>query len=330
VKDVLRSIEMSVTRQALRRITRAGAYSVYFVVMNVFLAANMLIEMSWLFLHPGNVTSSGDWFSGTDVYLRNWFGLPPRAKKAKEQEPDMNEVIDSGEPDYLWSENAHWILSVYEPWERGDGYSEEVVREAEAVIGTQLPELLRSFYRSWGRREEMIGYRDYLILPDARLVFPDAVVIAVENQGTIYWSILRNSLADSNPSVYSAEIDWSDGTDTPNIGPWRLSHEHVSDFLDGLILGHAFVKGAVHGAHAYTLLSRSVQYEVVASRKYPEKEISSTPWRGITGDTERRWSVFVGDGIIIDCSWSLSVAANSAGKIDEVADLLQVSWQDRW
>ena len=30
------------------------------------------------------------------------------------------------------------------------------------------------------------------------------------------------------------------------------------------------------------------------------------------------------------CLWFLSVAANSDEKIDEVADLLQVVWQDRW
>jgi hypothetical protein len=45
-------------------------------------------------------------------------------------------------------------------------------------------------------------------------------------------------------------------------------------------------------------------------------------------DMERRWAVFVGDGVISDCSWGFWVAANSAGTIDDGADLLQVSWQE--
>jgi hypothetical protein len=105
------------------------------MVMYAALAANMLIEMSWLFLHPSNVTSSSAWLGSMDSNLRYWLGLPPGTKKekTKEQEPDMNEVTDGGEPNYFWSENASWILSVCKPWERGDGYSEEAISEAEAT-----------------------------------------------------------------------------------------------------------------------------------------------------------------------------------------------------
>jgi hypothetical protein len=99
-----------------------------------------------------------------------------------------------------------------------------------------------------------------------------------------------------------------------------------------LVLAHAFAKGAPHGAYTQpcTLRDRNVQNEVAVSGKYPEREINPAPWWGIAADMERRWSVFVGDGLIIDCSWSLLVAANSDEKIDEVADLLHITWQDRW
>jgi hypothetical protein len=191
---------------------------------------------------------------------------------------------------------------------------------------------LRSFYRSWGRRDDLTRSRERLTLPDERLIFPDAVVICIENQGTIFWSILRESFAAPDPPVYFGDVIWSDDNDTPSVGPWRLSHERVSDFLDALVLAHTFAKGASHGAYAepYTYENRNLQHEVAISGKYTEKVIRSVPW-GITPDAmERRWPVFVGDGVIIDCSWGLWVAANNAGKIDEVADLLQISWQDRW
>ncbi len=325
---------MSALHRVLRSIKRASAYAAYFMAMHTALAAYTLIEMSWFLLHPGNVTSSSDWLVSADSNLRYWLGLPPRVKreKAKEQELYMNEAIDGGEPDYLWSENAHWILSVYEPWERGDGYSEEAVSEAETLIGTRLPDRLRSFYRSWGKREDITGSRDYLILPDARLVFPNAVVIAVENQGTIYWSILRNSVAEPNPPVQFAEIDWSDGTDTPNVGPWRLSHGHVSDFLDGLAVSHAFAKGAIRGAGAHTSASEThrQRQQINDLGQWAEVEINSVPWTIIPDSMKRRWPVFVGDGVVIDFSFGVLLAANNDEKVDEVADLLQVLWQDRW
>ena len=243
----------------------------------------------------------------------------------------MKEVIDGGEPHYLWSENASWILAVFDPWGQGAGYSEEAVSEAEAIVGTRLPDCLRAFYRSWGRRDDLTRSRERLILPDARFTFPDAVVICIENQGTIFWAILRESLAAPDPPVYFGEAAWDDD-DTPSVGAWRLSHEHVSDFLDALVLAHTFAKGAAHGAHAlpYTYGHRDLRQEVADSGKYAERVIRSVPW-GIVPDTmERRWSVFVGNGVIVDCSLGIWVATNSDEKIDEVADLLQISWQERW
>jgi hypothetical protein len=61
-----------------------------------------------------------------------------------------------------------------------------------------------------------------------------------------------------------------------------------------------------------------------------KRVIRSVPWGIIPDDMERRWSVFVGNGAIVDSSRGLWVAATSGEKIDEVADLLQISWQDRW
>jgi len=49
---------MSVARRTLQLLTRAGTYIVYFGAMNAALAASMLIEMSWVLVHPGNATSS--------------------------------------------------------------------------------------------------------------------------------------------------------------------------------------------------------------------------------------------------------------------------------
>ena len=94
--------------------------------------------------------------------------------------------------------------------------------EAEAMVGTRLPERLRSFYRSWGRRDDLTRSRERLILPDVRFTFPDAVVICIENQGTIFWAILRESLADPDPPVYFGDVIWHDD-DTPSVGAWRLS-----------------------------------------------------------------------------------------------------------
>jgi hypothetical protein len=327
---------MSAPRRGIWLVTRAGAHIVYFAVMYVALGILFALFFIAMFFQPDfhyhALAWNGRMSFVLEPNLRYWLNLPPRVKKTKEQEPDMNEVIDGGEPNYLWSENAIWILSVCEPWERGDGYSEEVVSEAEALIGIRLPERLRSFYRSWGRRDDLTRSRENLILPDVRLIFPDAVTICVENQGTIFWSILRESLADVDPPVYFGDVDWSTGDDTPSVGAWRLSHERVSDFLDALVLAHTFAKGALHGACAqsYTYGHRDLRREIAGSEKYAEKVIRSVLWGVVPDDMERRWSVFVGDGVVIDCSLGVWIAANSDYQIDEVANFLQITWQERW
>ena len=62
---------------------------VYFVAMYAALAVFMLIEMSWLFLHPGNVTSShAPGLVVVDSNLRYWLGLPPGIKKEKTREQE--------------------------------------------------------------------------------------------------------------------------------------------------------------------------------------------------------------------------------------------------
>jgi hypothetical protein len=322
---------MSAPRRALWLLTRAGAYIVHFIALFVAVGIQYTLIYTWVFVQPayGDIWS---WLMNLDTYLRSRLRLPPGTKKAKEQEPGVKEVLDGGVSDFLWSANAAWILAVFEPWEPGNGQSEEAIRGAEATIGARLPERLRSFYRSWGRREDITGSRDYLILPDERLVFSDAVVIAVENQGTIYWSILRESLSDPDPPVHFAEIDWSDGSDTPSVGPWRLSHERVSDFLDALVLAHAFAKGAVHGADAPISANdlNNLMRKIAISAQWTEIVIRSVPWSIIPDGMERRWSVFVGDSVVIDCSFGLLIAANSDDKIDAVANDLQIAWQDRW
>src|SRR5262249_44265587 len=105
-----------------------------------------------------------------------------------------------------------------------------------------------------------------------------------------------------------------------------------SDFLDALILAHAFAKGALHGAYAqpHTYGDKNLRHEVATRGNYAEKVIRSVPWGIIPDAMEQQWSAFVGDGVIVDCMWFLWVAPNSDEKIDEVADLLQISWQDRW
>src|SRR5262245_50634130 len=49
-----------------------------------------------------------------------------------------------------WSQQALHIRSLYRPWRSGDDYALEEIAPAEARLGIQLPEPLRSYYQHWG------------------------------------------------------------------------------------------------------------------------------------------------------------------------------------
>ncbi len=103
-----------------------------------------------------------------------------------------------------WSKQSAHIRTLYAPWQPGDGYEESVIAAAENRLVMHLPDPLRSFYQSWGKRKDMTRLNHLLPGPaevDSATRCPH---FCVENQVTSYWAIRREDLEKANPPVVKA------------------------------------------------------------------------------------------------------------------------------
>jgi hypothetical protein len=226
---------------------------------------------------------------------------------------------------FMWSEHASHVTSLYRPWRPGDGYPAEVILKAEASLGIRLPKTLCAFYQSWGAREDLTQIRDTLLAPQELTFHSDALVFCTENQSVLYWAILQQSLAEDNPPVHFAEVTWGQSNDQPEIGPWQMSHERVSDFLDALAYGHAFAGGALHGGRSHEPVDeRRVE---LLQQNWQQVKIRSVRWGFIPDPVaERSWPLYIRDGQAIDWFWHFSAAVHAPNDLDEIAQILGLTW----
>src|SRR5258706_7718472 len=111
----------------------------------------------------------------------------------------------SGLMDLDWSEQSPHIRTLYRPWQQGDGYEEDVIAAAEARCGVRLSVTLRSFYRMWGRRQDLTRMNEVLLAPDEWVVHAGALIFCVENQSCWYWALPLAALTQADPPVVQAE-----------------------------------------------------------------------------------------------------------------------------
>lgn len=227
-----------------------------------------------------------------------------------------------------WSEHAEHVQTLFAPWRPGDGYAEDDVRAAETLLSITLPATLRAFYRAWGRRDDLARRSDRLLAPGELFVESGALVLCVENQAVLYWAIPCEALAADDPPVCFARLAWAADGEEPDVGPWELSHDHVSDFLDGLAYHHAFCGDAMHGGtsreHADARRLARVKLH------WRESIIRSAPWGLIPDSTPRSWPIYIRDGQAIVWSDRFLAAARSPEDLDQIAQVVELSWQRRW
>jgi len=230
--------------------------------------------------------------------------------------PDLRVASEGG---FAWSANAPHIQSLFAPWQLGDGYSEAVIRRGETALGQRFPEPLRSFYRSWGTRKDLVYLHNHLLGPHAILVRSQTLIIGVENQGVVYWGVRWVDLAQENPPVY-----WAYNQETAL--EWTLSQPHLSDFLDTLMYTHAFGGGALHGG-----LPRRVSDPTLLDRHWRRIEVPTVPMDWAPDAVEMSpWPIYVRDGQAIERGVLGGVAARTPEDLEEIAQILDTTWAKRW
>lgn len=239
-----------------------------------------------------------------------------------------------------WSEKSPHIRTLYRPWQIGDGYEEADLVAAEAKLGIRLPAPLRSFYRAWGRRDDLTSTYEVLVLPDD-LVLKEVLIFCTENQAVWYWGIPREALQEANPPIVIASAG-QEPSFREVEGPldWKPSHAHLTDFLDDLTYQHAFAGGAIHGGYTdaggaihggYTDFL-PLQYQQIAwlEQQWEKTTVSGLCFKLKPGTLRERLTLYVREGQALAwfCGWNAAV--RDAEALGEMGQALQIIWEHQW
>lgn len=230
---------------------------------------------------------------------------------------------------FAWSEEAHYILSLYRPWQAEDSEPEAVVQAVEARLGISLPFTLRAFYRSWGKRDDMTRMSEYLLPVQRLFVSSDLLVFCIAQPGAQCWAIPLANIVEGNPPVHDGEMSAPlVSSDPPAIELRMLTHAHLSDFLDALTSHHAFCGGAVHGGHSR---EPADQHRVsLVRQQWRQVVIKSDPWGIVPSSVPPRWSLYVREGQMIDWTDKFWVAVQTTIDLDEISRALDITWEQQW
>ena len=223
---------------------------------------------------------------------------------------------------FHWSKHASYILSVFPSWREHDGYDGRELTAAEHRLRMRIPELLTQFYRSWGRRSDMVRSRETLLGPDSLTIESGALIFAEENQAIYQWGIPCERIEEEDPPVSYA---W-----WPHDGQacvWQPSHAHLSDFLDYLIYGHALSRGAPCGGAAKERIDKLRLTEL--QDNWTLIELASTPM-GIFPNPADQWVLYSKQGVVLDPCQQVWVAAQSHELLEEVRQRLWLTWEYKW
>jgi hypothetical protein len=229
-----------------------------------------------------------------------------------------------------WSEQSSHIRTLYRPWRPDDGYEEVTIRAAEAQLGIHLPTSLRSFYRTWGRRRDLTRTREHLLGPDGLVIRAGVLIFCVENQATCYWAVRCEDLEESNPPIVVALVACGQSMrEAASTLTWRLSHAHLSDFLDDLTYEHALSGGAVHGGYSNHFRPQEDQYAWL-ERQWRHATVTPMCLGMEPGTVLDRPFLHVRDGQALAIMYGCSAAVCEAEALDEISQQLQVTWVQRW
>lgn len=228
-----------------------------------------------------------------------------------------------------WSEQSPHIRSLFRLWQPGDGYDEAALQSTEERLGVRFPPLLRTFYRAWGRRQDLTQ-RIHALLPLEYVeIRAKTLLFWAENQATYFWGVPCETLEEADPPVVVTSpwpFGWENEADierTPN-------YAQVSNMIDDLTYLHAMGQGgALHGG-AFTSgesellvawLEESWSKARVTTRVFhvsPEAFGGSCP------------PLYVRDGLALTSEWGFHVAARDAEALDELGQRFQMTWSHRW
>ena len=107
--------------------------------------------------------------------------------------------------------------------QKRDGLPEGELKAAEKRLGFALPEVLRTMYRTAGRRHDLHEAWDRLVSPKNLIIVNKALVFYEEHDRGAAWAIRRSDVDKPDPPVVTARNE-------PPFD-WAPDHDALSEFF---------------------------------------------------------------------------------------------------
>lgn len=225
---------------------------------------------------------------------------------------------------FQWSQNASHIQSLYQSWNDEDGWDVHSVNTVEELLHLRFPSILRNFYLSWGKRSDYASSCENLLNPKECFIHFGHLVFCIENQAVLLWGIPLDTLNQDDPPVYYTY-------NHEKTAEWKLSHKHLTNFLDALFYSHAFAGGAVHGGYCPIAFDGAPESEFLIRQHYQKIQLESVHWGFIPSPNLPQWTLFIDDGIAIDVSSTVLWTASGTEKaLHDLVLLLDLQWEKVW
>ncbi|MBA2682168.1 MAG: hypothetical protein H0U76_27720 [Ktedonobacteraceae bacterium] len=218
---------------------------------------------------------------------------------------------------HWWVSVKQWIADWYRPSGVEDGLPIMDCTQAESRLGIVLPQPLKEWYTTAGRRTDIHCVQNRLLSPSQLEIHDNHVIFYLENQSVVAWGIALNDLGSPDPPV-SVDLGYASHG---RAHQWVEENRTVSEFLFQMVLHEALFASTFSGNAPIDQESIGEIEQHYTHLRFPDWHWPVHPTR-FFGDRE---TLLVVNG----AEW-LWVAARNQYALMKVVARLSVKWAYLW
>lgn len=212
--------------------------------------------------------------------------------------------------------NIRQLYAIYD--QENAGFTETDISALESKLECRLPAVLRAYFLTLGKHENLNFSYNRLLKPDKEIGFSDDryLVFYEENQVVVYWGIKEKDLGLDNPPVYGNYFPAGEKPD------WQLQANTTSDFLLLMAVYNGTLGGLPYNANSFNPIKKETigyikeNWSAVKELSFGRQEIYTDRFHdviSISFDEEQN-----GTGIFIGTS--------NQARFDKMLDNIDVDW----
>lgn len=202
--------------------------------------------------------------------------------------------------------------------QENSGFTETEISTLESRLACRLPGVLRAYFLTLGKYENLNFSYNRLLKPDKEIGFSDDryLVFYEENQVVAYWGIKENDLGLENPPVYGNYFPAGEKPD------WHLQANTTDNFLLQMAVYNGTLGGLQYNANSLSPVKKKTidyikeNWSAVKEISFERQKIYTDHFNeviSISFDEEQN-----GTGIFI--------GTNNRDRFDKLLDDIDVDW----